>query len=123
MSSDDILETRDPLQRMIDAQIRLQTRYPDFAAQTLTQRLIDNAMMLADEAHEALRELPWKKHRAGHGRDATQDERDRYLEETVDALHYVVNMFILLGYTDSASILREFERKNSENNRRVDHGE
>ncbi len=123
MSNDDILETRDPLQEMIDAQIRLSVRYTDFTAQTVTQRLIDNAMMLADEAHEALREMPWKKHRAGYGREATREERDRYLEETVDALHYVLNMFVLLDYTDSALILREFERKNSENNLRVDHGE
>lgn len=75
-------------------------------------------MILActDELHEALRETPWKSWKKNQSFNS-----DKYKEELVDALHFLVNLFIAEGMTDK-DIYDIYTRKNEENIERWKNG-
>jgi len=106
----------DPLQQMLDAQVRFQSAFEHFSgAIPLTQQMIDNSMMMMMEAHEVMDVLPWKKHGINYARKLTDKERDSLAEELIDVQHFVLNLLILLGYTESYDVLRIFMKKNEFN--------
>lgn len=120
-----------PLQDMLDRQGQLQRRYnaerpaqasglPGTPGHTLA--LIDNAVMLADEAFEVLRETPWKKHKRGYGRGLTPDEVERVKAETIDCLHFVLNVLLLCGLDSEDAVWQAFMAKQQENHNRLTNG-
>lgn len=135
----------DPLQFMLDLQLKLHERLsrdPDlgwynaamnqtavFRARgvqrpSLSQRtllLIDNAVMLAVEAHEVLGELPWKKHKRDYCRAITDEEREKILEEAIDCQHFLNNLYLLLD-VDSREVARRYASKSKVNHARQDGG-
>jgi NTP pyrophosphatase (non-canonical NTP hydrolase) len=83
--------------------------------------LKENSNCLAREAGEALDALPWKMHRTDFGRPITPEERERFIEETVDCLHFVINMFLGAGISTAQEIESRFFAKNDVNHERWDH--
>lgn len=125
----------DSLDRLLEAQVIFQESLTAFAADKEwtdpqtgnvvsghTIMLIDNAKMAVKEAGEIEDLLPWKKHKREYGRPVTQAERDKALEENVDLLHFVINIFLLLGITTSDEIVEAFFRKNEVNHQRQKEG-
>lgn len=138
----------DPLQWMLDTQARLHLRLstdPELGwsgvAQALNSKyfdafgsarpepiyqgtllLIDNAQMLGMEAAEVLDWLPWKKHKRDYGRKLTDEEREKVIEEVIDCLHFVFNLFYELGVRDSREVARRYLAKNNVNHARQDRG-
>lgn len=82
--------------------------------------LVDNLQMMAVECHEALQDLPWKKHKRDYGRAITEEEREKVLEELVDIQHFLLNCFRLCGVVDSREIAQRYASKNKVNHRRQD---
>ena len=113
----------DSLQRMIDQCVTLQARIAPkikgaaVAADIDPQAfyLKENANALAVEAHEALNCVPWKFHKADFGRGMTGPEKDHMLEETIDCMHFVINIFLGLGVSDSAEVEALFFAKHEVN--------
>ncbi len=125
---------KDVLQKLLNIQTVLQVRLlsdPDLGWQryiledpdsAVTKILIDNADMLMMEAAEAKDWMPWKKHKRDYGRALTEEEREKVLEEFVDALHFVLNGFLTLGVTTSEEVGQRFLAKNKVNHARQDDG-
>lgn len=84
---------------------------------TRTELLKEQVLMLIAEATELLEHMPWKKHRKDYGRDLTAREREAVLEETVDILHFVFNLFLLLG-VNTDMVYRLYIAKNDINRER-----
>jgi dimeric dUTPase (all-alpha-NTP-PPase superfamily) len=120
----------DNLQQIMDAQGRLQERMlPKWVAMGealgldyMSLYLKENCVMLVDEALEAMHETPWKFHKNDFGRAMLDGERDRYLHETIDCLHFVVNMLIFAGVTSADEVLALYMEKNEINHDRQDRG-
>ena len=118
------------LQRMIVKQKGLQGRIApkimDFGEAGGCDRqmffLKENANGLVHEASEAVNALPWKMHKADFGRSITKEERDNFIEETIDCLHFVINMFLGVGVESEEEIEALFFGKNDVNHDRWDHG-
>lgn len=113
---------RDNLDAIVMKQLGLQDRLGyDFTEMTIDQA-IDyvklNVLALTDELHEALAEChgwkPWTK-----GEHAI--DRDKYLGELTDALHFLVNLYLVVGgRADEITAL--FMKKNAVNHTRQDTG-
>lgn len=128
----------DPLQRMLDAQVKLQERMPAFADRSCDETVLDaltgklvsartlqlkeTAIMAAGEAFEAMNVLPWKMHRRDFGRAITEEEADRVREEWIDVLHFVLIGLLLVDVTTSAQVEDAFLEKISVNHDRQDSG-
>lgn len=84
--------------------------------------LKENGNALAHEASEVVDALPWKMHKADFGRPLTQAEREHAIEETVDCLHFVLNLFLDLGVRTSGEIEGRFFGKNDINHDRWTNG-
>ena len=125
----------DALQRMLDAQVRLQARMPAFAyndedevvdgltGKTVSRRslqLKESALMAAKEALEVLDEVPWKMHKLDFGRPLTDDEVARARVELIDELHYVLTGLLLVDVTSSEEIEEMYFQKNRVNHDRRD---
>lgn len=118
------------LQRMIAKQRGLQARIApkiyEFGekggSDPRTFFLKENANALGHEASEAVNVLPWKMHKADFGRAITPEEREAFITETIDCLHFVLNMFLGAGVDDEEEIERRFMGKNDVNHSRWDNG-
>lgn len=74
--------------------------------------IIDMNLALQDELHEALSEVgwkPWAKSRHFH--------RDAYVGELVDALHFLVNLFLVAG-CDANEVAAKYQEKANRNAQR-----
>lgn len=120
----------DGLQEMIEAQLSLQRRLIPFwrrlseatGLDAESLYLKENCLMLAREAMEAMDHTNWKTHRTSFGRSMSAEQRRLFLEETVDCLTFVLNMFIFAGVTSADEVRRLFMEKNAVNHRRQDSG-
>lgn len=75
-----------------------------------------NVLALDDELHEALQEVGWKPWAS------TQHiNRDEYVGELIDALHFLVNLFLVVGATP-AEVLERYTHKNAKNHKRQENG-
>lgn len=120
----------DSLQRILDAQLGLQARIaPTIRAfgeaggcDPQTFFLKENGNGLIHEASEAVNVLPWKMHKTDFGRPLTPEELEKFLEETVDCLHFVINMFLGAGVSSAEEIEARFNGKNAVNHDRWSSG-
>ena len=71
-----------------------------------------NVLALEDELHEALAETGWKPWSANR-----HINRDEYIGELVDAVHFLVNLFLVVGATPE-EVLERYKSKNAKNHRR-----
>lgn len=80
-----------------------------------------NVLALTDELHEALKEVSWKPWAEGH-----RFNREAYLKELVDALHFLMNLALAAGADGVTDLVREFTalyfHKADVNQRRKDEG-
>ncbi|MEK9801515.1 MAG: dUTPase [Alphaproteobacteria bacterium] len=76
----------------------------------------DMVLALTDELHEALAETPWKP-----WSQKQTFNRDAYINELVDALHLLVNLF-LVADVDGYEVVERYERKNRVNQQRQQEG-
>lgn len=76
----------------------------------------DVTLRATEELHEALQHLKkWKDHKVV---DDYEFEHDAFLEEIVDALHYIVELMILVG-VKPGNLHDAFEKKHEINMERV----
>lgn len=65
-----------------------------------------NALAIEDEIHEALAEVNWKPWASASG----FKDRDAFVKELVDALHFFVNMCLAAGATADEIVARYFAK-------------
>ncbi len=82
------------------------------------EHLKETVVMIIAEAVELLNWLPWKKHKQEFGRELTGAEHEAAIEEAVDLLHFVYNLFIILGVRDGAQVYRFYMAKHGVNKQR-----
>lgn len=119
----------DHLQAILDMQVKLQDRMMPFwrnieertGYNAITLYLKENCLMLAKEAMEAMDNTAWKSHKRSFGDPQSDEDRQHYIEETVDCLHFLLNMFAFAGVTTSEEIYRLYCVKNGINHERQDH--
>ena len=75
-----------------------------------------NVLALEDELHEALAEVSWKPWASD-----TFISRDAYVKELVDALHFLTNLFLVVG-ADAGEVLRRYKAKAEVNAARQEAG-
>ena len=75
-----------------------------------------NVLALEDELHEALNEIGWKPWAS-----SKHINREAYIGELVDAVHFLVNLFRVVGATPE-EVLERYESKNAKNHRRQEAG-
>lgn len=108
------------LQEIFDRQLGLQTAAysKDLTAiandggEALAQEIKDNILGLEDELHEALGEVGWKPWAT-----ARHINKEAYLSELVDALHFLVNLYAL-GGGDAVDMFNRYLKKNKRNRER-----
>lgn len=71
-----------------------------------------NVLALHDELSEALQEIGWKPWAS-----SKHINRDAYIGELVDAMHFLFNLFLAVGAT-SADIHDAYVKKNEKNRKR-----
>lgn len=120
----------DPLQRMISKQRGLQARVaPKIyafgeagGADGRTFFIKENGNALMHEASELVNTVSWKMHKADFGQPLTAEQREKAVEETIDCLHFVINLLLGLGVDSSEEVERLFFDKNSVNHNRWSSG-
>lgn len=75
-----------------------------------------NVLALEDELHEALQEVGWKPWST-----SVHLNRTEYVGELVDALHFLVNLFLVVG-ADAQEVYDRYVVKNRTNHRRQESG-
>ena len=108
------------LQEIFDRQLSLQNQAygKDLVAigngggEAMAQEVKDNILALEDELHEALNEVGWKPWATSRHMN-----REAYLSELVDALHFLVNLYAL-GGGDSMDMFERYLKKNNRNRER-----
>lgn len=75
-----------------------------------------NTLALTDELHEALQEVGWKPWAT-----SSHINREEYVGELVDAMHFLVNLFLVVGATP-AEVLERYTNKNAKNHTRQETG-
>jgi len=78
--------------------------------------VIDMNMALQDELHEALGEIGWKPWATSR-----HFNRDAYVGELIDALHFLVNLFLVAG-ADADEVHNLYLAKANKNARRQQDG-
>jgi hypothetical protein len=90
------------LQRSFMELLQAKRGFPQFPVDTRSrdgQRLLqDTAHYAMDELHEAMQHL--KNSKAHRATEVSDFDRQKYVEELVDHLHYFVELCILSGITD-----------------------
>lgn len=71
-----------------------------------------NVLALEDELHEALQEVGWKPWASSN-----HINRDEYVGELVDALHFFINLCLIVG-VNPEELFERFMAKNEKNARR-----
>ena len=102
------------LQEIFDRQLRLQTESfgvdPTMLYGEERRRfIVDMMMALQDELHEALAECGWKPWAS-----SKHLNEDAFISELVDALHFLVNLFLVAG-ADAEDVVRVYEAKANKN--------
>ncbi len=114
------------LQQILDKTLALQEKIgwdiDNLSAEELTQKAIDNSVMLMGEAYECLDVLPWKKHKQNYGAALSVGDIVELREEAIDALHFVINLLVLTGVRTEQQLFVEFKRKNDINLLRQEQG-
>ena len=108
------------LQEIFDRQLSLQNQAygKDLVAigngggEAMAQEVKDNILALEDELHEALNEVGWKPWATSRHMN-----REAYLSELVDALHFLVNLYAL-GGGDAMDMFERYLKKNNRNRER-----
>ena len=127
---DELPET-DSLKILYNIQVKLQERLGkliEYQTENMHEKACDviyNKHCLEDEISELLARLPWKKwknysieERAGWTSD---EQRTETLFEFVDAMHFFLNIAIILGFTPE-ELFHYYVEKNKENHNRQDRG-
>lgn len=113
---------QDYLQKMLDKQVAfavtLRDRFPERYGVDKLVDLKEEILMAHVELDEVLACLPWKRHKADYGRVVDLDEQAAAIEETIDVLHFVLNILIKLGVTRSDQVWQVFNEKNTVNQNR-----
>ena len=109
------------LEMIFRKQLALQTDYfgqnpSELEGEERRRYVNDMVLALTDELHEALAETPWKP-----WSQKQTFNRDAYINELVDALHFLVNLF-LVADVDGYEIVERYERKNRVNQQRQQEG-
>lgn len=117
------------LQFLLDSQNKFQKRMGnDFKKMTLKERsayLKEHGYFLMEEIVEMFREMPyhksWKDYSGMTGEEILrQDQLQK--EEAIDALHFMINIFLALGM-DEKEVLKMYREKNKLNyDRQIDSG-
>jgi len=108
------------MQAELQRKIRGRIGQGEIADQTLTERIEaikGNVLALEHELHELIDEMSWKDWTVG----PPFINRDAAVKEGVDALHFLVNIFLHLDVTP-AELLELYTAKNAVNHRRQDTG-
>lgn len=109
------------LSEIFERQRELQTRSFGVDPSTLNENervryVIDMNMALQDELHEALGEIGWKPWATSR-----HFNRDAYVGELIDALHFLVNLFLVAG-ADADEVHKLYLAKANKNARRQQDG-
>jgi len=89
--------------------------YPNLVGDELDKYVLWNVTAATDELHEALGEIPsWKPWTTSHG----LMNRDAFIGELVDALHFIANLACAAGASDEELSTR-YEAKMEKNRQRV----
>jgi dimeric dUTPase (all-alpha-NTP-PPase superfamily) len=75
-----------------------------------------NVLALTDELHEALQEVGWKP-----WANSVHINRNEYVGELIDATHFLVNLFLVVGATP-LEVYGAYLEKNERNHTRQDKG-
>lgn len=120
------VEMNDALRKIFGLQLNLQTKIRSNAGQcpiddqTVAQRIEaikGNLFALEHELHELADEMKWKDWTAG----PPYINRDAAVKEAIDALHFLVNIFLHLSVTPE-ELLTRYVYKNEVNAKRQDTG-
>lgn len=120
------MEPKHPLQEMFEQQERFmkllqqERSFPDFPVDITSK---DGQKVIKDYSHECMHELfeavhmlrNSKSHRAT---DVRELDREKYVEELVDALHYFVEVCILSGIS-ADELHGAYMQKGETNSRRI----
>lgn len=71
-------------------------------------------LALMDELHEALAEVGWKPWASGRHLN-----RDAFVSELIDALHFLVNLFLVAGATSNEVAIKYFAKAAKNENRQA----
>lgn len=118
----------DNLQTIIDKQKELQERLgydmDNMGQEERTAFIKEMSLHLVDEVHEMLRELPylkpWKTYEEDTEAFATQNIAARV--EFIDALHFMMNIGLALGFDDADLMCDLYVTKNDINHKRQEEG-
>jgi len=115
---------RTTLEELLETQEGLQRRsfgiHPSsLVGEDRADYVLWNVLALTDELHEALQEVKWKPWLTT-GRGVWVD-RDAYVEELVDALHFLLNLLLVSGCS-AEEVARRYLHKVDVNARRQSDG-
>jgi hypothetical protein len=106
-------------QRALQAHLHDGVDPADFEPEERSRYIKDQMLALMDELHEMLAEMAWKPWSS----DKTKFNRDAYIREAVDAMHFLVNLVLAAGAT-ADEFYAVFMEKNDVNwNRHMKPGE
>lgn len=113
----------DKLQFLLDSQEKFQKRLgQDFSLMDEKEKsefLHVHGYFLIEEVAEMLRETPfhkpWKQYNWDKEKTLSQEELQK--DEAIDALHFLINIFLALGM-DSEEVIERYKEKNKLNYRR-----
>jgi dimeric dUTPase (all-alpha-NTP-PPase superfamily) len=105
------MEKQDKLEEMYAIQEKFQKNFFDVAMMTDEEKVKftkENILSLHRELGEVLNETPWKTHRANMSTAAV----DKIGEEMIDCYKFMLNLFIIWGFTpsDMAYLFKEKSR-------------
>lgn len=111
----------DDLRDIFELQLKLQERYYgrcpwEFTDEERASYIQMNVLATTDELHEALAEVGWKPWASSRHLN-----RDAYLGELVDALHFFVNL-CLAGRITARDLIDGYVKKNQRNHERQNEG-
>jgi dimeric dUTPase (all-alpha-NTP-PPase superfamily) len=110
----------DALEAIFDRQLRLQKHSfgvdpTGLDDEQLSEWVRWNVLALEDELHEALAEVRWKPWSI----DSGFANRDAYVKELVDAVHFLVNLFLAAGATPDEVLTRYLSKANVNSERQA----
>jgi dimeric dUTPase (all-alpha-NTP-PPase superfamily) len=112
--------TEDRLTAIFELQSKLQReKFRDPARMNRTEAIEFirwNTLALTDELHEALQEVGWKPWAS-----STHINREEFVGELVDAMHFLVNLFLVVGATPE-EVHDRYAKKNAKNHTRQETG-
>lgn len=91
---------QDKLEVMYDIQAKFQKNFFDLALMSDEEKVKftkENILSLHRELGEVLNETPWKTHRA----NVSTADVDKIGEELIDCYKFLMNLFIIWGFTPS----------------------